>query len=60
MIFVVMTVKELIDELNKFPKDKYVTFMAWDEIEVENIPCIFNSIEDEGDVHIYLEPNIIL
>ena len=50
-----MTVKELIDELNKFPKDKYITFMAWDEIEGENIPYIFNSIEDEENVHIYLE-----
>lgn len=55
-----MTVQELIDELNKFPKNKYVTFMALDEIEVENISYIFNSIEDEENVHIYLEPNIIL
>ena len=50
-----MTVQELIDELNKFPKDKYVVFMAWDEPTGENMPYIFNSIEDEENVHIYLD-----
>ena len=50
-----MTVQELIDELNKFPKDKFITFMVWDEFEGENMPYIFNSIEDEENVHIYLE-----
>lgn len=55
-----MTVQELINLLDTFPKDNYVGFYAWDEFDGENKLLNFNSTEekDEGSykmVGIYLE-----
>ena len=54
-----MTVQELIDELSKFPKEKFIKFYAWDDIEGENIFMNFNSLQDDPEdsrcVDLYLE-----
>ena len=55
-----MTVQELINLLNTFPKDDYVGFYAWDEFDGENNLLNFNSMEEKDEksykmVGIYLE-----
>lgn len=51
-----MTIEKLINELNKFPKDKNVKFMIWDEIESQNFLINFNSILDkDNNINIYFE-----
>lgn len=55
-----MTVEELITELNKFPKDSYIGFYAWDEFDGQNNLLNFNSIEKIKDsnynmIGLYLE-----
>lgn len=54
-----MTVQELINRLNDFPKEKFIKFYAWDDIEGDNIFMNFNSLEDDLEdpdvLNLYLE-----
>ena len=54
-----MTIQELIDKLSEFPKEKFIKFYAWDDIEGDNIFMNFNSLEDDQEdprcVNLYLE-----
>ena len=54
-----MTVQELIDKLNDFPKEESIKFYVWDDIESDNVLMYFNSLKDDPKdpkcVNLYLE-----